>query len=129
MDERTANRTSLARSITIAWILVIGSLNAHAQFEVVTLANPINARTLSGRVKDQTGIEIEGAKVDLLDVQTEETLTSTMTDSKGSFHFKDFGKSTYKLKIAKPGFNILQVTIRIRKHAPALVVLKLPIAA
>jgi len=118
-----------SRANILSLLILIGSLYARAQFEVVTLANPINVQALSGCVKDPSGDEIEGAHVDLLDPQTEKAITSTTTDGNGNFHFKDFGKHEYKLKIAKPGFNILRVTIRLRKHSPALAVLTLPIAA
>ena len=92
------------------------------------LADPVEVRTLSGHVQDSAKAKIEGATVELLDAQTDIVISSATTDSKGNFHFKDFGKNTYKLKIKKPGFNILRVTLHIRKHSPALAVLTLPIA-
>jgi len=110
-------------------ILVIESWNAFAQFEVVTLAKPVYIRALAGQVKDPTGGEIEGARVDLVDLQTQHVVASTTTDNKGSFHFDKFDKSSYKLKFFKPGFNILEVTVRIRKSAPLLAGFTLPIAA
>jgi len=106
----------------------MGGAQTRAQFEVI-LANPVEVRTLSGHVQDAAKAKIEGATVELLDAQTDTVITSAATDSKGNFHFKDFGKNTYKLKITKPGFNVLQVTLRIRKHSPALAILTLPIAA
>ena len=106
----------------------MGSTETRAQVEVI-LADPVEARTPSGHVQDPGKAEIEGAKVELFDAQTDTVITSTVTDSKGNFHFKDFGKDSYKLKITKPGFNVLRVTLRIRKHSPALAVLTLPIAA
>ena len=127
MNEITPSKTSLSRAI-LPLILLIGSVNARAQFEVVTLADPVDVQAASGQVKDPNGGVIDGAHVDLLDLQTEKIITSTTTDNEGNFHFKDFGKNTYKLKIVKPGFNILQVTIRIRKHSPARAILTLPIA-
>ncbi len=120
-------KTSLARATLFSLALVMGSTETHAQIEVI-LADPVEARTLSGHVQDPGKAEIEGATVELLDDQTDTVITSTATDSKGNFHFKDFGKNSYKLKITKPGFNVLRVTLRIRKHAPALAVLTLPIA-
>ncbi len=127
MNEITPSKTSLSRAI-LPLILLIGSVNARAQFEVVTLADPVDVKAASGQVKDPNGVVIDGAHVDLLDLQTEKIIISTTTDNEGNFHFKDFGKNTYKLKIVKPGFNILQVTIRIRKHSPARAILTLPIA-
>jgi len=127
MNEITPSKTSLSRAI-LPLILLIGSVNARAQFEVVTLADPVDVQAASGQVKDPNGVVIDGAHVDLLDLQTEKIIISTTTDNEGNFHFKDFGKNTYKLKIVKPGFNILQVTIRIRKHSPARAILTLPIA-
>jgi hypothetical protein len=106
----------------------MGSTETRAQVEVI-LADPIEVRTLSGHVQDPGKAEIEGARVELFDAQTDSVITSTVTDSKGNFHFKDFGKDSYKLKITKPGFNVLRVTLRIRKHSPALAVLTLSIAA
>jgi hypothetical protein len=120
-------KTSLARAALLSLALVMGSTETRAQVEVI-LADPVEARTLSGHVQDPGKAEIEGAKVELFDAQTDTVITSTVTDSKGNFHFKDFGKSIYKLKITKPGFNVLRVTLRIRKHSPALAVLTLPIA-
>ena len=108
---------------------MVGGSYALAQFETITLAKPVSIRALSGQVKDPTGGEIEGAHIDLLDLQTEKVIASTTTDGKGNFHFDDFGKSSYKLKISKYGFNILQATIRIRKNAPPFADFTLPIAA
>jgi len=127
MNEITPSKTSLSRAI-LPLILLIGSVNARAQFEVVTLADPVDVQAASGQVKDPNGGVIDGAHVDLLDLQTEKIIISTTTDNEGNFHFKDFGKNTYKLKVVKPGFNILQVAIRIRKHSPARAILTLPIA-
>ena len=127
MNEITPSKTSLSRAI-LPLILLIGSVNARAQFEVVTLADPVDVKAASGQVKDPNGGVIDGAHVDLLDLQTEKIIISTTTDNEGNFHFKDFGKNTYKLKVVKPGFNILQVAIRIRKHSPARAILTLPIA-
>jgi hypothetical protein len=107
---------------------MFGSSYALAQW-TVTLAKPVNIRALSGQVKDPEGGKIEGAHIDILDLQTEKVIASTTTDSNGNFHFDDFGKSSYKLKIFAPGFNILQATIRIRKNAPAFADFTLQIAA
>jgi Carboxypeptidase regulatory-like domain len=123
------DRACFRRVAVLLFILVIGSWNAFAQFEAVTLAKPVYIRELSGQVKDPTGGEIEGARVDLVDIQTQQVIASTTTNNKGDFHFDKFDKNSYKLKIFKPGFNILQVTVLIRKNAPALVDLKLPIAS
>jgi uncharacterized surface anchored protein len=82
-----------------------------------------------GTGKRPRGGKIEGAHIDILDLQTEKVIASTTTDSNGNFHFDDFGKSSYKLKIFAPGFNILQATIRIRKNAPAFADFTLQIAA
>jgi hypothetical protein len=123
------NRILFRRLAISAFILLIGSCQALAQFEVVTLAKPFYSREFSGQVKDPTGGEIEGAHIDLVDLQTQQVIASATTDQKGDFHFERFGKSSCRLKISKPGFNILLVTIRIRKNAPAMAVFTLPIAA
>ncbi len=128
MNETTPARTAFSRAIIFSMILTIGNSHARAQYEVV-LAKPVDVGALSGQVQDPIGGKIEGAHVDLLDFQTEQVLASTTTNTKGDFQFKDFGKNIYKLKIAMPGFNLLKVTIRIRKHSPALVVFRLLIAA
>jgi hypothetical protein len=126
----TRNDQTYFRRITLLLlILVIGSWNAFGQFEVVTLAKPVYIRALAGQVSDPTGGEIEGARIDLVDLQTQQVVASTTTDNKGSFHFDKFDKSSYKLKIFKAGFNILEATVRIRKSAPLLTNFTLPIAA
>ena len=129
MSKIRPNRIFFLRATILSLIIMVGGSYALAQFETVTLAKPVTIRVLSGQVKDPTGGEIEGAHIDLLDLQTEKVIASTTTDSKGNFHFDDFGKSSYKLKISKYGFNILQATIRIRKNAPAFADFTLPIAA
>jgi hypothetical protein len=121
-------KTPLARAALLSLALVMGSTETRAQFEVI-LADPVEVRTLSGHVQDPDKAKIEGATVELLDAQTDTVITSAATDSKGNFHFKDFGKNSYKLKITKPGFKVLRVTLHIQKHSPALAVLTLPIAA
>ncbi len=128
MYQVSPGKSSLSRATLLSLVLVMGSAETRAQIEVI-LADPVEARTLSGHVQDPGKAEIEGATVELFDAETDAVITSTATDSKGNFHFKDFGKNTYKLKITKPGFNVLRVTLRIRKHSPALAVLTLPIAA
>ena len=128
MDQVSPGKTSFSRAALLSLILVMGGTQTRAQFEVI-LADPVEVRTLSGHVQDPAKAKVEGATVELLDAQTDTVITSAVTDSKGNFHFKDFGKNTYKLKITKPGFNVLQVTLRIRKRSPALAVLTLPIAA
>jgi hypothetical protein len=122
------NRTSFRRLAIAAFILLIGSCQSLAQYEVVTLAKPFYSREFAGQVKDPIGGEIEGAHIDLVDLQTQQVIASATTDQKGAFHFEKFGKSCCRLKISKPGFNILLVTVRIRKSAPAMAVFTLPIA-
>jgi hypothetical protein len=128
MNQVSPGKTPFSRAALLSVILIIGGTEMHAQFEVVILANPVEVRTLSGHVQDPVKAKIEGATVELIDAQTDTVITSALTDSKGNFHFKDFGKNTYKLKITKSNFNVLQVTLHIRKHSPALAVLTLPIA-
>ncbi|HEX3373074.1 MAG TPA: carboxypeptidase-like regulatory domain-containing protein [Edaphobacter sp.] len=128
MDQVSPGKTSFSRVALLSLILVMGGTETRAQYEV-TLADPVEVRTLSGHVQDPAKAQIEGATVEVLDAQTDTVITSAETDSKGNFHFKDFGKNTYKLKITKPGFKVLHVTLRIRKHSPELAVVTLPIAA
>jgi Carboxypeptidase regulatory-like domain len=128
MSEIRPSRSFFLRAIILSLITMFGSSYALAQYAVI-LSKPVDIRALSGQVKDPAGGEIEGAHIDLLDLQTEKVIASTTTDSKGNFHFDEFGKNSYKLKIFKPGFNILQATIRIRKNAPAFGDFTLPIAA
>ena len=120
-------KTSFSRAALLSLILIVGGTKTRAQFKVI-LADPVEVRTLSGHVQDTAKAKIEGASVELRDAQTDIVITSAETDSMGNFHFKDFGKNSYKLKIAKPGFNVLQVTLHIRKRSPSLAVLTLPIA-
>ena len=123
---RTGNFT---RHATILFLLLlIGLSRANGQFEVI-FADPVYVQKLAGHVQDPTGGEIENAKIELFDIRTGKLIASTMTNSKGNFAFKDFGRSAYKLKIFRPGFNIVIVTIKILKKNASPAIFTLPIAA
>jgi hypothetical protein len=114
--------------ILSALLLLPGLSPAIAQFEAI-YADTVYMQTLTGHVQDEMGVEIEGAKIDLLDLRTDKILASTTTDSKGNFHFKDFGKTTYKLKITRPGFNVLIVTVGIQKKGTPQAIFTLPVSS
>lgn len=122
---RTSNFTRHATILSL--LLLIGPSRANGQFEVI-FADPVYVQKLGGHVQDPTGGEIEDAKIELLDVRTGKLIASTMTNSKGDFAFKESGRSSYKLKIARPGFNTVIVTIKILKKNTSPAVFTLPIA-
>ena len=55
-------------------------------------------------------------------------LRTTQTDHKGHFHFsRQRGKAIYYLRFDHPGFNPLQLKLKLDKKAPAMITVKAPI--
>jgi hypothetical protein len=126
------NRRVLNKQMLAVWsiILLLGIALGRSEAQglvLVTLADPIDVRTLSGQIRDPGKSAVPNAHVELFD-RTGKLLASTNSDAKGNFHFESFGKSEFKLKVSMQGFNPLQATLRIQKNAPESAVLTMLIA-
>ena len=115
-------------TIVLFVVLIANSSVATAQYQTVTLADPIYVRSLSGHIQDPNINAVRNAQVELFDLESGKLLASTTTDGSGNFHFERFTKGSYKLRVSMRNFDPLQATPRIRKNAPESAVLTLSIA-
>jgi hypothetical protein len=128
MKRRASSKRFFAGLVTVL-LLAYSYIYGKAQgIALVTLADPINVRTLVGQVQAPDKSAVQNAHVELFDLKTGKTLASVTTDANGGFHFENFGKSEYKLMISAHGFNPLQATLHIRKNGPASAVITVTIA-
>lgn len=137
--------------ISLAFAL---NVPANAQLELVVIEKPFTAHSLSGTVSDPTGSPVAGAVIEECDApftpieakdpQGRPTGTvlhgdctrnpsridsSTVTDLKGHFTIRSAktGKVHY-LHISSPGFDPMQITVRLTLFAKAGVRIQLRIA-
>jgi Carboxypeptidase regulatory-like domain len=124
-------KVNRGRAFAICTIVLFVALIANcsvAQYQTVTIADPIYVRSLSGHIQDPNKDAVRNAQVELFDLESGKLLASTTTDGSGNFHFERFAKSSYKLRVSMRNFDPLQATLRIRKNAPESAVLTLLIA-
>ncbi len=70
------------------------------------LAGPACAQTISGKVYDQTGAVVSGARVVLL--EDFNRITETKSAEDGEFSFRDLKPGTYQVQVKQPRFQIFQ---------------------
>ncbi|HEY6375697.1 MAG TPA: carboxypeptidase-like regulatory domain-containing protein [Edaphobacter sp.] len=115
-------------TIVLFVALIANCAVATAQYQTVTLADPIYVRSLSGHIQDPNKDAVRNAQVELFDLESGQLLASTTTDGSGNFHFERFAKSSYKLRVSMRNFNPLKATLRIKKTAPQSAIITLAIA-
>ena len=84
------------RSIKI-WVLLLCSV-----FTVATFAQNSNS-TITGTVQDASGAVVPGATVNLTNVGTGQTL-STTSKANGFYNFTDLNRANYKVSVTAQGF-------------------------
>jgi hypothetical protein len=115
------------RSLLVVAIFVLTALTANAVYELVVIAKPFNARSVSGVIMDPIGEPLAGAEVKDYDREFSNVLDSTATDDHGYFVLPTGGRSVHYLRIYARGMNPLQITIAVRQFARLGVRVKLHI--
>ena len=93
--------------------------------ETIIDETPYEAKALDGRISDPTGAGLEKALVERLSADRKKRIDATFTDSEGSFSFPRYSGKTQFLKISKPGFNALQVKVKIKEGVKTPLSIKL----
>ncbi|HUB52505.1 MAG TPA: carboxypeptidase-like regulatory domain-containing protein [Terracidiphilus sp.] len=137
-----------------ALLLLASAVLAHTQLELIVIEKPFNARGLSGTVVDANGAQIPGAVVEECDAPftpieakngqgaptgeilhgdctraPNRVISSTVTNLKGRFTLQSVKNGRiHFLHVSAPGFDPVQITVRIRLFAQAGVRIQLRIA-
>ncbi len=72
------------------------------------------AQTISGRVYDQSGAAVSGARVVLL--EDFRKLTETKSGDKGDFSFRGLRPATYQVQVKQPSFQIFQQVVLLQEN-------------
>jgi hypothetical protein len=135
--------------------LAVGAPAALAQYELIMIERPFQARHLAGVVVDSTGAPVAGVVIEdcvqtfrkvrapgdtetpvfeermILDChfESKHVLASTRTDSEGRFKFPHATMgSTHYLYLSQSGFDPMQIAVKLRFFACAEMRVKLVIA-
>lgn len=96
--------THMSRKPTI-WISIVASLSL-----LLTMMSPVFAQQTQGNVrgviKDTSGAVVSGAKVTILEKNTNKTQTTTSADT-GDFEFKNLPVGEYRITVEAPSFKTL----------------------
>jgi carboxypeptidase family protein len=104
------------RQIISVFILMLLALSAMAQ-DAIKIQEPFRASFLSGMVVDQTGSELPGILVERLSLDKTSAQDERVTDAKGSFSFSGITQGKHSLKLSKPGWSAMHVTVVVDKKA------------
>jgi hypothetical protein len=115
------------RQIISAFILFVLSISSMAQ-EAIEIQKPFHASSLSGIVVDQTGREIPEVVVERLSLDKNSVQAGRVTDAKGLFSFSGITQGKHSLKLSKPGWSTMYVTVVIDKKAKGKLKLTMSIA-
>jgi hypothetical protein len=113
MNARSISRTALV--IALSMILTAAAL---AVRELVIIEEPKPAQRVEGVVLDPSGAPIPDMTVTDRTDDWEAVLRTTTTDRSGRFSFSgQTGKNMYFLRFDHPGFNPLQLRLKLDKKA------------
>lgn len=115
------------RQIISVLRLFVLSLSAKAQ-DAIRIEEPFRASSLSGIVVDQTGSEMPGVLVERLGLDKNGVHDERVTDAKGLFSFSGIAQGRHSLKLSKPGWSTMYVTVIIDKKARSRLNLTMHIA-
>ena len=113
--------------IISAFILFVLSHFSMAQ-EAIKIQKPFQASSLSGIVVDQTGSEIPEVLVERLRLDKNSVQDERVTDPKGLFRFSGITQGKHSLKLSKPRWSTMYVTVVIDKKAKGKLKLTMSIA-
>lgn len=107
--------------------VLLFSMSAFGQTEIIVLEEPLESQYLSGVV--QVGDAPEGAKgvlVELCSTEWKSVKASKRTDKNGRFKFRNPARDDIQyLRLSFPGAHTLQVKVRITKVGPKKLALRL----
>ena len=89
-------------------------------------AASLYAQTIGGRVFDQTGAVVSGARVVLL--QDFNKIVETKSGDSGEFAFKSLKPGTYQVQVKQPWFQIFQQLVQLQENRTARVYATLNVA-
>jgi hypothetical protein len=115
------------RQIISIFILFVLSLSAAAQ-DAIKIQKPFDASSLSGTVVDQIGRGVPGILVERLNLDKNRTQDEIVTDAKGLFSFSRTTQGKHSLKLSKPGWSTMYITVVIDKKAKGKLELTMSIA-
>ncbi len=110
--------------------LFLFSFSAVGQMEIVEIEKPQLAKSIAGVVTDPTGAAIPGVTVEERSEDWKVVLRSTATDDHGRFHFsaRSRREAFYHLELSHSGFDRVRIKLQLDKHAPPVIVVKMPLA-
>jgi hypothetical protein len=107
------------RVFWVCWML--GPLGASPPVAAAGQGRPTGA-SLSGIVRDSTGLVLPGATVELGPPGNAVPLRSTVSAADGTFAFPDVGLGTYRLRVVLPSFAAFDQALTVDSNARPLVV-------
>lgn len=92
---------------------------------LVPRAVVVSATMLSGQAIDDKGAPISGAAVTVQDEEAQDQL-KTLTTQEGSFHFPRLGPGEYRLVVQKPGYRVVECTVKLAEGTQMQVIVRVP---
>ncbi len=112
------NTRSISRTAFIIALFMLLTAAALAVRELVIIEEPQPAQRVEGVVLDPSGAPIPDMTVSDCTDNWFAVLRTTKTDSNGRFRFsRQTGKIVYNLRFDHPGFNPLQLKLKLDKKA------------
>ena len=108
--------------------LLLFSLRAVAQTEIVEIEEPQFAKSVAGIVTDPSGAVIGSVTVEERTDDWKKVLRTTETDDKGRFRFPARTKPVYYLEFSRSGFNRVRLKLQLDKKAKPVIMVEMPVA-
>jgi hypothetical protein len=86
-------------------------------FEIIQVEKSIPVKSLSGKVVNPAGSEIQEALVERMSTSWKERLDATFTDANGKFSFSNMPQGIYYLKVSYPNFDTFLIKVMVKKRA------------
>jgi hypothetical protein len=120
----------------IAGLLLVSSLRATAQMEIVDIEKPQVAKSVAGIVTDPSHAVIGSVTVEERSEDWKRVLRTTETDDKGRFRFRSRSKgrfrfparskTVYYLEFSRSGFNWVRLKLQLDKKARPGIMVEMP---
>ena len=117
--------------------LLLFSLRAVAQTEIVEIEEPQFAKSVAGIVTDPSGAVIGSVTVEERTDDWKKVLRTTETDDKGRFRFRSHSKGrfrfpartkpVYYLEFSRSGFNRVRLKLQLDKKAKPVIMVEMPL--
>ena len=117
--------------------LLLFSLRAVAQTEIVEIEEPQFAKSVAGIVTDPSHAVIGSVTVEERSEDWKKVLRTTETDDKGRFRFRSHSKgrfrfparrkTVYYLEFSRSGFNWVRLKLQLDKKAKPVIMVEMPL--